>query len=316
MNRKKAVLTLLIVGACAFFYSLIFRAPQKKVPTETVRHIKEDYGPYFFSIPITKFTRANQPCLSIQMNGSEVLVMLDLGFRGEFGFSEDFLSSIPQKKYLRTEKMYGVRGNEYNEKLYEIPNIEVGPIHFSSPKLQEWAEKSRQDATLRKKDNDLSMAEPGKIGWELFGNTNLFLDIKNSKIAFCDSLETLKKQGYQTEAFVKTPLLLERGLVEIETRTSAGTLRCMLDTGATWNLLNTDLPEGISLDQAIQDPNHLTKYPLFRIGENDFGPIAFHCVPIQIPIRVEAILGMEFFQEHAVFLDFAENLAYIDQAAQ
>lgn len=313
MKRKWAFLFLCFLGILSLPYIWLSKASQKGMPTEKTQHVKCKHSSYFFPIPILKFTSANLPCLSVQINGDVVSAMLDLGFRGQFSFSSQFLEGIENKKYLRSKKMYGIRGGEYEEKLYEVPTIKIGPMSFSSPILHEYVEGFHRESSLIKEGHELSDPEPGKVGWELFGNTNLFLDLGNSKIAFCDSLDTLKNQGYAIENFIKIPLLLERGLVEFEAETPEGLLRCMLDTGATWNILNTEVEEGKSIDQAAWESDNIVDYVSFRINANDFGPIAFHRIPIKIPIRIEAILGMEFFKEHLVFLDFAENYAYFSR---
>ena len=258
---------------------------QKEVSS---RPVENTQGPYFFSVDISKLTLANQPCLHLQIEDTTVSAMLDLGFRGQFGLSDRFLKTVKDKKYLQSTTMYGVRGNQYEQKLYEIPRIQVGPVSFSSSIVHEYSETFHKDATLLKKSEEISSPEPAKIGWELFGNTNLFLDLEHSKIAFCDSINTLKDQGYELVNFTQTPLLLERGLVECIAATSDGPLRCVLDTGATWNILNREIEEGKSLDQIVQDPNYITNYTSFSIDKNEFGPIDFLRIPIKIPIHIEA----------------------------
>ena len=88
----------------------------------------------------------------------------------------------------------------------------------------------------------------------------------------------------------------------------------MLDTGATWNILNTEVREGQSLDQVMWESDNILEYAYFKIGRENFGPIVFHRFPIQIPIRVEAILGMDFFQDRPVFLDFANRAVYFGKS--
>ena len=307
MKKKWAFLFLCILGISSLSYIWVSRTP-RGIPK--AQHVKYKHGPYFFPVLVEKFTAADLPCLAVQMDGDVVSAMLDLGFRGQFSFTSRFLQQIENKKYLRSKKMYGIRGGEYEESLYEIPAMKIGSMSFSRPVLHEHSEEFHKESTLVKKNGSPSPPEEGRIGWELFGNTNLFLDLGSSKVAFCDSTSTLKKEGYPVEAFVKTPLFLERGLVEFEAETPEGPLRCMLDTGATWNLLNTDLEEGKSIEQVILEPNNILKHAFFKIDGKDFSAVAFHRIPIKIPIHIEAILGMEFFRDHLVFLDFAEKVVY------
>ena len=169
------------------------------------------------------------------------------------------------------------------------------------------------NSTIVRSGHTPSSDEPGRIGWEIFRIFNLFLDLGNSKIAFCDSLSRLGKQGYSVEKFVQTPLILERGLVEFQAQTPDGPLRCMLDTGATWNILNIDIEEGRAIEEVVCDPKNISEIHEFRIGERDFGAIQFQSLPIDLPIRIDAILGMDFLQNHAVFIDFANGQIYFSQ---
>jgi hypothetical protein len=234
---------------------------------------------------------------------------LDLGFRGHVSITSGQINDISCKTSLGEQVMYGARGKSYNKKTYEIPSIKIGAIKFSSLILQEDSLECRNDATFHEnKTKILPSHEPGRVGWELFVNTCLFIDAHNSKIAFCDSFETFKKKERGIDTFVKAPLLLERGLVEFDCLTPKGSVRCVLDTGSTWNVLNEGNEE-IS-EQALWLPDNIVQYPFFQIEGSDFGPIAFHRMSIRIPIRIEAILGMEFIKNHRIFLDFANKSIY------
>lgn len=151
------------------------------------------------------------------------------------------------------------------------------------------------------------------MGCSLFYNTNLFIDILNCQIAFCDSIDTLRNNGYPIETFVKTSLIFEKGLAEIEVSTPNGLLRCILDTGSTWNILNAQLDNEESWDQLMWEKENTSEFSFFTIEGTDFGPTCFHRMPIRMPIQIEAVLGVEFFKTHLVFLDFSEKFVYISK---
>jgi hypothetical protein len=315
MKKKWALFFFLIISVLSYFW--IFKSFQKKEPPEKPIYIKNSYGPYFFPIKISKFTASNLPCISAEIENSSVSVVLDLGFRGQFSFSSEFLKTIKDKKYLRTKKIYSIRGIEYNEKFYKIPKIKVGKIDFFHPILHEMSERFNSDSIFFLKDEKKpSTPEPGMIGWKNFIITNLLLDLKNSKIAFADSIVTLKKQGYATENFIKVPLLLERGLVEFESKTSNGTLRYTLDTGCTWNIINTmsERTKSFQKERKSDNPSDESKKDdLCEIISDNLNTIAFHPWPIKLPILIDAALGMEFFKKYLVFLDFSESYVYFSK---
>ena len=191
-----------------------------------------------------------------------------------------------------------------------------------------------EEANLEfEEDVDLGEEKPvesnlGRVGWCLFYNFNLLVDCQHCMLALCDSLQTLKEQGYPVDSFTEAPLLLDRGLIEFETATDENILRCILDTGSTWNMLNKDLKNGsndhmtftsTNTDQYLVlnpenrnfltfDPKNVCEIPTFKIQGKEFGPLTFNC--IKSPLSIEAIIGMEFFESTLVFIDFANRKIY------
>jgi hypothetical protein len=99
-------------------------------------------------------------------------------------------------------------------------------------------------------------------------------------------------------------------MLQFEATTPTGSIRCWLDTGATWNILNIESDNNKTAEQLAWDAYNSKNIPIFKINQHDFGPIKFREIPIRFPFHVQAILGMEFFNEHLVFLDFDKNYAY------
>lgn len=300
--KRLTVLILLLNYSCTV---------SKKQDTALIEQPAKPEKPIFFvSVPITKFSSIESPCVDVDVEGKMFSMELDLGYRGDVTVTRESSDLISSKEFIREKLMYGVRGKEYSTNLYRIPKTKIGKMTFFKPTLQEETKEFIRDSTFVQDGGEPTPREPGRLGWELFYNVNLLVDIKNTHIAFCDSLETLGKQGYAIECLTKTPLFIERGLLEFDAETPEGILRCILDTGATCNLLNSEIEDEKSLDQVIWDPDNGLEYSFFKIEGKDFGPISFHRIPIKLPIHIEAILGMEFFQENKVFLDFSGKCAY------
>ncbi|MBI5272814.1 MAG: hypothetical protein HY861_02390 [Chlamydiia bacterium] len=281
-----------------------YRIPKQAPPNHPKHEI------FFVPVPITKLSSTQAPCIDVRIGNTTLSMELDLGFRGDLTLTGQSADAIGSKTFIFTKSMYGMLGKEYLTNIYRIPKASIGAMAFIQPTLQNDRDEFIADSVFVQGGGKPSPRPPGRVGWELFYNVNLLVDLKNSQIAFCDSVDTLQKQGYPTEHFVKTPLLLERGLVEFEASTGEGSLHCTLDTGATWNMLNTEIAEGRSIEQIAWDPENVLHYPSLKIGAEEFGPIDFHRIPIHLPIRIEATLGMEFFQDHLVFLDFSRGYAY------
>jgi hypothetical protein len=218
---------------------------------------------------------------------------------------QDVADQIVPKQEIGHQTMYGIRGKEYLNTLYEIPKIGIGRMDFSNPILQSESRDFLIDAVFRKGNKKPLPRDPGRLGWCLFRDSNLLVDIQKEKIVFCDSQENLQQHGYFLHDWIEAPMLLERGLVEFEVMTPEGGLRCMLDTGSTYNLLNVSSEQ--TIDQAIWDLENVIVYPWIKIGSQDLGSLEFHSVPISLPVPIEAILGMDFFSAHVVFLDFVNE---------
>ena len=162
--KKRPFFFLLRSGILIVSCIWILKNFRKESPTKKNHHIKCSNSTYFLPVAISKFTAANQPCLSIEIDHHIASAMLDLGFRGQFGFSSEFLSTIENKTYLRSRKMYGIRGTEYQEKLFKVPKISVGSISFFEPQLNEYSEAFHIDSTLTKGGIVPSISESGKVG--------------------------------------------------------------------------------------------------------------------------------------------------------
>jgi len=141
----------------------------------------------------------------------------------------------------------------------------------------------------------------------------VLVDIKNSSIAICDSIETLGKQGYRIENFVKIPLLSNQGVAEFMASICDRSIRCVLDTGCTLNLMNADLEDKQSFEQTIWDEKN-TRNATIRIDAQEFDSMPFLHIPIKTPIPIDAVLGMTFFANHIVFIDFVNKTIYLAEA--
>lgn len=308
MKKGWGLFILSFFGILMLFYFRIFEITNK---TPFLSQKLNELGdPYFIKIPITKWTENQIPCLSIEIGENLISSQLDLGYMGYFSISSELLEKLNDKIYLRSVKTCGILGKEYEEKIYEFPEIQIEQLSFQKYTVQEEPKEFHHHGSFVKNGGAPSPNEPGRIGWKIFQNTNLLLDLGNNLVAFCDSIDTLNNHQYEVKSFVQTPLLSNRGFVELEAKTPDGLLRCVLDTGCTWNVLNTEVQGGQNLNELIWTPENHSKIPQFVIGDIDFGPIFFRHIPIKLPIHVEAILGIDFLKKNLVYLDFVHDLIY------
>jgi hypothetical protein len=287
---------------------------------------------YFYQIPINGFSRANLPYITLETEeGKNTKVILDLGCCVfPLKLSREFLNTLDKKFVIRSES-FGMRGKRYENDVYEISKINMGDVTLTSFYAAEVNEEFNKDSDLvhgKKSDDAENDTFASLLGWKIFRKYNLFLDCKNSLIAMCDSLDTLKKEGYPVESYVETPLLLDRDFLEFIAMTEKGPLRCVLDSGATLSFLNKDLdggsnehmifnPDNMHLhnelnpnneDKLVFIPDDFYTMSMFQIGTKDFGPMRFH--RIKMPIEADAFIGMDFLKYVQMFIDFPNSKIY------
>lgn len=308
--KKKRLISLIIIFIFLIISIFAFLQYFYKNTAANYSHLKNKNS-YFVPVPIVHWTPElfPAPCISIQIENQTITTLLDLGFKGFFSFSVQLLNKIENKKHVGALKRYDFRGIEYNKEVFEIPSIQMGRIRFSQIPVQKESEDFHKNSLMSQ--SIATPPEDGLMGWEICQLAgNLLLDLQNGTIAFCDSLETLKVQGYAVESFTKTPLLSNRGLIELMATVDSATLRCVLDTGSTCNCLHTALQEGQSIDDIINNPANILEMKQFQIENKELGPLVFRGIPIELPIHVDALLGMDFFLNHLVFISFTDQAIY------
>lgn len=322
-TNVRLFLALVVAVCCSLLYVLFPLFQREKGP----KHLRIK-GPYFYPLEINEFSSQCIPCIQIIAEGKAALVQVDLGTDG-ISLPSELLQNM-RKKFIQRKLFCGMRGKKYESDFYEVPKITIGNVSIFSVKVSETNLEFEKDAILASDEEEPSEPHLGRIGWKVFYGINVLLDCKHSTLAFCDSVDTLKKEGYPVEHFIEVPFLLDRGLIEFDAMTEKGPLRCILDTGCTWSLLNKDL-DGTSNDHMILNPNNIDpeqyqlsnpdnadlmvfdpediyKISALKIGEKDFGTMSFR--RIKMPAQIDAFIGMDFVDSTLIFIDFSNRKMY------
>ncbi|MGH2612830.1 MAG: hypothetical protein ACRDFB_07250 [Rhabdochlamydiaceae bacterium] len=224
---------------------------------------------------------------------------------------KELLHMINYKSFEGTITSGGFRGNPYQINEYLIPNIEIEGLQFHPIHLREEDPFLSSESRIGKEKKETLGLIAGKIGWKLFNKTCLFIDLNHSMIIISDSMETFKKYGPSFRNFAKAPLIKEHDAIEIETITPKGILRCILDTGCTFDIINSANQKNKPLEEMILKKK---KFSSFQIGNQNFGPLALRKLPLKLPFHIDVILGMEFLSKHAVLIDFVNSKIYFNKA--
>jgi hypothetical protein len=309
---KKKNIKKLILPTIALLASGVYLWLNSLSPPLSSRERETFMPPYFSSMQVG-ITPTDLPLLSLELEELKIPAILDLGFRGECCLTEHLSEQVKEKEFLDTEIFYNFRGTCFEEKLFKIKEITIGKMTFENVILNEQPKAFRENTSIVKKGHTPSEKAPGKIGWELFKKfqTGLLLDLKNNKIACCNDLKRLRETDYHIDSFLKVPLIIDRGLVEFDSELSGKTVRVSLDTGCTWNVLNDPSIPPEMINEVAFNEDMVSEVEHFMIGDHDLGKIKFHRLPVHLPIQLEYTLGMEFFLEHTVFIDFPGKTIYI-----
>jgi hypothetical protein len=325
ISRKWFTLSILLFfGICSTLCLLLRKTSEDKAVGSRLL-TKENA--YFVPMKINGFSPGNIPYFTVNIENQTIIAKIDLGYEGHIALSSDVIKGLNAKKFIRRGSTYGLKGRICERDIYEVEKIHTESMSFYPVLADEVNLEFEHDANLGEEEKILE-GDLGRVGWRLFQNFNLLVDHENSTLVLCDSLDTLKKRGYPVDSFTETPLLLDRGFIEFEAQTEAGTLRCVLDSGSTWNMLNKDLNDSYN-SHMIFTPENVDQYSIlnpenknlltfdsknvhdvsvFKIGGKEFGPITFN--RIKSPMAIDAIIGMEFFEDTLIFIDFSNRRIY------
>jgi len=263
---------------------------------------------FYAPIRIEKFTSGKIPCIDVEIEGQKLAFRLDLGFNEPSSMQKHILRALQQKTYLSKHFSCGVQGNIYPVDVYALPPLKIGGHIFTNMTVSEEVDKLNEEKIILPQENAFEIA--GKIGWPLFRQSALLLDLGKSTLALCDSKETFLKLGYSLDRFTKVVFSDHPQLIEFDISSSRGPLHCILDSGCTFNFLNRSKLKDESLETIIKKNKKFQKVRSFKISGKEFGPLEFFKMPISLPIHVDAILGMEFLETHVVFIDFINRVIY------
>lgn len=266
---------------------------------------------HYIPLKMHGFSDVGAPCIEVDIGKDCFITEVDTGWGGALAAEQHVVESLISKKWIGRCQSQGILGHQYEADVYELPEIHLGIVKLGSVKIKIETPEFIADSVLGSLTESLFSRllhwlrfDPGiqkhamRIGWQIFQPLNLLMDCQNQVLVLADSVETLRKCGYERTQFIEIPIELDRGLIEITVLTDLGPLHCALDSGSTVNYFN-QRQDSDACPERLQIEGH------------DFGSLRF--TPFHSPLEIEAILGMEFFKKHIVFFDFHRKKAYISK---
>jgi hypothetical protein len=147
---------------------------------------------------------------------------------------------------------------------------------------------------------------PGSIGRELLSHYFLVIDYAGSSMALwpANTKSPVASCGSKRLPMERTS---DPDLVVVNVSTSFGTIRALLDTGATYSIMPDSLVKGRNLDTISRGQQPFYGLRNMVVAGNDLGPIEFVVLPVQPPEDFQVMLGWNFFSNRVVCVDYANR---------
>lgn len=262
---------------------------------------------FFVAVPITRYSDIQVPCIPIEIEQRTYAVELDLGSNGALTLTDEALANIRDKVAVGEGVKYGITGTSYPYTAYNIPALNIGSCSFSSARVRSGSIDMKNDSILMEGTGEVAASADGAIGWPAFVKTNLLIDTNRDIIAFCSDWKALEEHGYKRGDFYQTSFSAESGLLVFSAQIDGKERSCVLDTGTTLSALHKSSSQRTSDLKAS-----LTPYPV-AFCEGNTEEILFMHIPFNLPIKIDAILGMNFVHEHVIFIDFSSETIYFSR---
>jgi hypothetical protein len=244
------------------------------------------------------FGPTNVPCTEVNIQGKSYSVLVNLGSIVPLTLNKDVLSSI-KKKPFGTMQFLNLNGNKIEYPTFVIPEIKIGDLTFT-------------DVIVAERNEEWITGErAGEIGMPLLKKNNLMLDLPHSTIIACNSEDKLKKMGYILKDMTQVPFeMVERaGGVIVHVSTDVGIVKLALCTGSTLSLIRSTLVK----ENETQRDEQGTKFvsSTFVIGGKNWGYKELYLQDFPSNMQeVNGFIGMDFLDEHIVYIDFKNKTVY------
>ncbi len=254
------------------------------------------------------------PTTCVEIQGGKYEVEIDLGSKTALTLNKSVLEQI-EKTPGGVSRWMNFMGEKYEAPKYFINEVKAGNFSIKNVTSKEESGNFANQGSIIIQDPMHEAAEKaGRIGRDFFSKRNLFLDFHRSVFIICSNMKDLKRNNYQPDKFTQTPITLTSDGVVIDVETDIGVKKFLLDTGSTISAIrNTHIQE----NSTIRNGMPVYESSKFTIRGTDFGGQILYLLDISPDFKdSDGILGMDFLIEHAVYLDFSKNIAYIGKTRE
>lgn len=267
--------------------------------------------PHYAIVPVYYHSSSDSPIVDVEIEGRKYRTIWDSGSSGCIALHKRIVDQLQEKESYGARFFGDIKGNSYEEKRYLIPEIKISNFRARPILVSEENEKFLTEGCCigpidwERKGENLDYVD-GHLGMKIFEHYCLYFDLPNSVIYIAEDEAALKrKKGFSLNGFIEVPLLSSEDHPLLMVDTEQGPKKFLLDTGAEisfWNDPKADPPK----------PKFITISHLSFSGV-DLGPQQFLPLKITEDLQIDGVLGVDFFKEHAIFIDMKHKRAAISR---
>lgn len=258
-----------------------------------------------FQISIYSIACSNAPLVKVKIEGTEYLLIFDLGCNMCLMLKDRVLNTLNHKEYMGISRFFDINGNIYEQSEYKIPHMQIGPFDITDiGAIQEsyfFIQEGNKIGTKRRplRTQDQMDLIDGKIGGGLLCLSKLisYFDLSHSTVCMGTRLDQITK-NHPLSDFSQLKLEVINGFICLNLLTDRGMQKFLLDTGASHSLI-----QKTALDNKD-----------VKINLELFGARRFIAIDLPVDAPFDGILGLDFFKDYKVCLDFSNQTLYIKSA--
>lgn len=258
------------------------------------------------------------PEVLVEIDGHPYTLEIDLGSKHQLVLKQGVLDPL-ENPPCGSIQSKNFKGETWEFPAYRIGNLKLGALSFQDviavEKNEECFYSQVVSGPSEGKEEEL-LQKIGAIGRPLLEQNNLLFDIPKGVLVSCRQKKSLKSLGYSLKTFAQTPFHKGQVYPIITVKTDIGTLNLAIDTGCTFSYIRPSRVEK-ELVEEEQAPglSRFISYHL-EIGNQDFGKKDFYLLEITSELsEIDGVLGMDFIQNHLVYIDQKEQKIYIKEIA-
>lgn len=249
-----------------------------------------------------EFSAQGFPVASVQIQGHKIPLIFDNGAtKSSIVLSKELVKKLDLKIIPAHKKtcFHDVNGKKTCSKVYTIPELKIGQMIM-------------HDVPCELMDKLWFKAKNGIIGLDLLHQFNVLIDYKASQIILTKLGEY--PQQYNIKKWTQIPFSNKYGITTIA-KINGTNVTLVWDTGANGSIMKSTVKIPTEKKSCAYKENPSCQYfetITFMVGNKPLPKTRFTIQKIEVPF--DGLIGSDFFKEHRVFIDFKNNILFVENS--